>query len=323
MPKTAASPSTSLHPVTPSLALSTPTRKDLESLSYPALFALEDTAGEIQQACKEINDGRLRQWIEAEGKTQIAAAALVGVSQPRISQRCKALGIVSKNARSGRPKTSTAGLISADKSEPEVIDAEVVGEQDVDQGPRVRCATCRNLVPAGDVGAYRGEYAPATDCPTCGWPLEKSLLKASPYIADTTRKQQLAKKERNHLRSMIALMCEDSTTTIKNLIPEIPKAMAVTNKGELRSMIAKVDCVLTESRTLRAELQDWLDHGPSDRDLYKSEEKSESAKAPAKKKTKAKPKPTPRTLTDITGDIKILGNSAQLNREHVQAEVKG
>lgn len=98
-----------------------PSRPDLEALSPADLWTLEERATEIQGVCRELNDGRLRQWVE-EGKTQTEIAKLVGRSQARISQRCSALGIVSGRTNSGEKRAS----ISADTSIADDDDAEEV-----------------------------------------------------------------------------------------------------------------------------------------------------------------------------------------------------
>jgi predicted XRE-type DNA-binding protein len=138
-----------------------PSRHDLEALSPADLWTLEERASEIQDACRELNDERLRHWIEVEGKTQAEIAKLVGRSQQRISQRCDRLGIApaSKRGRSrittpsnSTPTPSTDGPNTGFE---EVIDAEVVDEEPApDPGPRVKCPTCGHMVKPNDLGAW-------------------------------------------------------------------------------------------------------------------------------------------------------------------------
>lgn len=112
-------------------ALAVPTRQELEQLGPGDRWTLEERLDEAGDILREFNDEELRTWVEVDLKTQAEIAKLVGRSQARISQRCSALGITSGSKR-GRPRN-----ISADNSDEEIIDAEVVED---DPGPRPRKA---------------------------------------------------------------------------------------------------------------------------------------------------------------------------------------
>lgn len=143
-----------------------PSRHDLEALSPADLWTLEERASEIQDACRELNDERLRHWVEVEGKTQAEIGKLVGRSQSQIQRRCARLGLEASSSR-GRPRITPTG--NSDSDDAEVVDAEVVEEDydDVpqsrppsqpspsDPGPRVKCPTCGHMVKPDDLGAWK------------------------------------------------------------------------------------------------------------------------------------------------------------------------
>lgn len=120
-------------------ALAVRSRADLEAMGPADCWRLEgqlEEAAEALQIVREFNDDMLRHWVEVDKLTQKEIAQRVGVTQGRISQRCSRLGIASGvSSRGGRPR----GVISANNSEPEVIDAEVVEDDDA-PAPRPRKA---------------------------------------------------------------------------------------------------------------------------------------------------------------------------------------
>jgi hypothetical protein len=164
-----------------SALVSIPTRTELEALGPADLWMLEERAGEVQDAAREINDGRLRHWIEVEGKTQTEVAQMVGRSTTRISERCARLGIEppkGKGTAGGRPrKVSGTGNFAPDDAEE--VDAEIVedvsgerppsrpaasglayAEPDLQQGasdpgPRVKCPTCGHMVVPSDIHTWK------------------------------------------------------------------------------------------------------------------------------------------------------------------------
>ncbi len=79
------------------------------------------------QALREFNDEELRRWVEVEGKTQTEIAKIVGRTQARISQRCRALDITPSGK--GRPHED----ISAYNDVPDAVDAEVVDGEVVEE----------------------------------------------------------------------------------------------------------------------------------------------------------------------------------------------
>lgn len=162
-----------------SALVSVPTRTELESLSPADLWTLEERASEVQEVCRELNDERLRRWVEVEGKTQRKIAAMVGRSPSNIARRASRLGLVAKDNRGGNRV-----LLTCEQNEPEPpddaeeVDAEIVedvpGERPParpaaggpayadpdlrqgasDPGPRVKCPTCGHMVKPDDIGAW-------------------------------------------------------------------------------------------------------------------------------------------------------------------------
>lgn len=147
-----------------SALVSVPTQQELENLSPADLWTLEERATEVQEACREINDDRLRHWIEVEGKTQSEVARLIGRDQATVSRRCAACGIKSLSNR-GRPIMQTHNSVGADDAEE--VDAELVEDDEEyatssqpfhgapDPGPRVKCPTCGHMVVPTDIQTWK------------------------------------------------------------------------------------------------------------------------------------------------------------------------